>query len=228
MSSLAILSLGSNVEWECKLPDNPIGRQYQSPERIPSSSCAVLQQNEVASNNTPSRNKFDSCKAGQILVPEKILEHALTRIQTTCGKITHVSSLYRTRPLEDQNLRQPNFCNIVIAIESLLSPDQLLRETHRIESEMGRVRNPGFQWGPRTLDIDIITFAVQSIRTPTLTIPHPQYRYRDFVLVPLQEILPDFIDPITHESLDEMLSRILPRQRTIIDRKLFVISTELS
>lgn len=75
---------------------------------------------------------------------------------------------------------QGPFLNQMIAIETELSPQDLLAELKRIETDAGRVRRA--RWGPRTLDLDIVLFENQSVREPGLTVPHPELSNRDFWL----------------------------------------------
>jgi 2-amino-4-hydroxy-6-hydroxymethyldihydropteridine diphosphokinase len=75
---------------------------------------------------------------------------------------------------------QEPFLNQMIAIETELSPRELLEEIHRIEAEAGRVRD--VRWGPRTLDLDIVLFERQSVNEPGLTVPHPELANRSFWL----------------------------------------------
>ncbi len=75
---------------------------------------------------------------------------------------------------------QGPFLNQMIAIETELSPQDLLAELKRIETDAGRIRTA--RWGPRTLDLDIVLFEKQSVREPGLTVPHPELSNRDFWL----------------------------------------------
>jgi 2-amino-4-hydroxy-6-hydroxymethyldihydropteridine diphosphokinase len=75
---------------------------------------------------------------------------------------------------------QGPFLNQMIAIETELSPQDLLAELRRIEIDAGRIRTA--RWGPRTLDLDIVLFEKQSVREPGLTVPHPELSNRDFWL----------------------------------------------
>ncbi len=75
---------------------------------------------------------------------------------------------------------QDPFLNQMIAIETELSPQDLLAELKRIEIDAGRIRTA--RWGPRTLDLDIVLFEKQSVREPGLTVPHPELSNRDFWL----------------------------------------------
>jgi 2-amino-4-hydroxy-6-hydroxymethyldihydropteridine diphosphokinase len=83
-------------------------------------------------------------------------------------------------------IAQGPFLNQMIAIETELSPTELLGELHRIEAEAGRVRSE--RWGPRTLDLDIVLFERQSVREPGLTVPHPELSNRPFWLGELKTL----------------------------------------
>lgn len=88
----------------------------------------------------------------------------------------------------------PRFVNGAVLLETPLAPESLLAELHEIETRFGRARPS--RWAPRTLDLDLI-FLGQEIRaTPTLRLPHPAAFYRRFVLDPLVEIAPDWLDPV--------------------------------
>lgn len=97
------------------------------------------------------------------------------------------SSLWRTKPWG--KLDQPDFLNMAIAIETSLQPEDLLTFCLALEAREGRLRNE--RWGPRPLDIDIITFGTLEMRTANLTVPHPRAHERAFVLAPVFEIAPE-------------------------------------
>ena len=102
------------------------------------------------------------------------------------------SSFYRSKPLGPQG--QADFINAVAQIASDLSAPELLARLQQIETGQGRVRGKQ-RWGPRTLDIDILLYGDEIIDKETLTVPHPQIRYRNFVLLPLLELAPDIDIP---------------------------------
>lgn len=108
-----------------------------------------------------------------------------------CCVVKH-SSLYASKPLGLQD--QPDFVNAVAAVDTTLSAQRLLEALHSLETRHGRVRTAR-QWGPRTLDLDLLVFGSVSILSPTLTVPHPALVERDFVLHPLYEIAPDLHVP---------------------------------
>ncbi|AXY00370.1 MULTISPECIES: 2-amino-4-hydroxy-6-hydroxymethyldihydropteridine diphosphokinase [Vibrio] len=97
------------------------------------------------------------------------------------------SSLYSSTPMGPQN--QPDYINAVVAINTNLTPLELLDCTQAIEQEQGRVRKEE-RWGPRTLDLDIVLFGNEVINSERLTVPHYGMREREFVLYPLAEIAP--------------------------------------
>jgi 2-amino-4-hydroxy-6-hydroxymethyldihydropteridine diphosphokinase len=99
------------------------------------------------------------------------------------------SSDYATPPWGDE--QQANFINACIEIDTSLDPHALLFTLHRIETKFGRDRANERRWGPRTLDLDLITYDEVSLQKPELTLPHPRLFERAFVLVPLAEIAPN-------------------------------------
>jgi 2-amino-4-hydroxy-6-hydroxymethyldihydropteridine diphosphokinase len=128
---------------------------------------------------------------------QRLREHSRVRVLET-------SSLYRTAPL--LVAEQPWFINGVVLCETDLSPKDLLDLLHRIETDFGRVRQA--RWGPRTLDLDLLTFGDRQINLPELTLPHPHLHERRFVLEPLLEIDPDWVHPTLKVAGRDLLKRI--------------------
>jgi 2-amino-4-hydroxy-6-hydroxymethyldihydropteridine diphosphokinase len=102
------------------------------------------------------------------------------------------SSLYRSAPLGPAG--QPDYVNAVAELETGLEPEVLLDALQAIEAAHGRVRSVE-QWGPRTLDLDLLLYDERLIRTGRLTVPHPEMSRRNFVIGPLAEIAPDVSIP---------------------------------
>lgn len=101
------------------------------------------------------------------------------------------SSNYETPPWG--MAEQPAFVNACIAVETNLSPHALLDRALAVERTLGRDRAGAPRWGPRTIDIDLLTYDELSLEEPGLVLPHPRIFERAFVLVPLGEIRPDLV-----------------------------------
>jgi 2-amino-4-hydroxy-6-hydroxymethyldihydropteridine diphosphokinase len=99
-------------------------------------------------------------------------------------RVLRSSRVYETEPVGGP--AQPEYLNAVVEIETSLEPLALLHACLDVEQELGRVR--GERWGPRTIDIDLLTFDERSIDEPDLVVPHPRMHERAFVLVPLAEL----------------------------------------
>ena len=95
------------------------------------------------------------------------------------------SSIYETDPVCDVD--QPLFLNLVVGLETSLSPEALFEFLMELEAEFGRVRTT--RWGPRTLDLDLLVYENERRRTASLELPHPRMMERSFVLVPLTELV---------------------------------------
>ncbi len=107
---------------------------------------------------------------------------AIARLPDT--DVLAISPVYQTAPVGGPV--QPDYLNAVLIVATGLPPDDLLAAAHGIEAEFGRVRTQRF--GPRTLDIDIISYAAEVSRDPVLTLPHPRAHERAFVLAPWRDI----------------------------------------
>lgn len=114
------------------------------------------------------------------------------------------SSLYETEPwgVEDQ----PRFINMVVMVETTKPPMELLNTLKSIESEMGR--KPSKRWGPRLIDLDILLYGDLVLSEDVLKIPHPLLEKREFVLIPLSEIAPDLVHPISGKTIAELLKEL--------------------
>lgn len=133
---------------------------------------------------------------------KNFLDNARVRIHLLAGTVVKSSSRYETAAWG--NTDQAAFQNQAVAIDTLLSPDLLLFTLQAIEDSLGRKRDE--QWGPRTIDIDILLFGDQVINQPNLIIPHPAMPERKFALMPLAELIPDGVHPITGKTIAAMLS----------------------
>lgn len=111
------------------------------------------------------------------------------------------SSMYETEPWGIKN--QPYFINMVLEIDTDLSPKELLKILKNIENDIGREES--FKWGPRSIDLDILLFDDLVFRENNLQIPHPLMHKRDFVLKPLCEIAPYKIHPVMKKKILDLL-----------------------
>ena len=103
---------------------------------------------------------------------------------------------------------QPDFVNSVIAVRTTMEPQELLECMLRVELEHGRDRQNSPPNGPRTLDLDLLVHGSRIIEGPSLTLPHPRMHQRAFVLVPLEEIAPDLVNPRTGLSVQSHIREI--------------------
>ena len=110
-----------------------------------------------------------------------------------------VSPVYETQPMGGPDEQGP-YLNLVVelAVPPTLDPYRLLGECRRLEAAAGRVRT--VRWGPRTLDVDVVWIDGVSLDDPELTVPHPRWRERRFVLAPLADLAPDLADLASLEA----------------------------
>jgi 2-amino-4-hydroxy-6-hydroxymethyldihydropteridine diphosphokinase len=129
-----------------------------------------------------------------------ILEAALITLDEHAD-ITLVSrsKWYKTRPIGPP---QPDYLNGCALLQTMLEPLPLLEQLLEIERRFGRVR--GERWGPRSLDLDVLLYADRLVETDRLQIPHPRMRERAFVLVPLAEIAPDWVEPVSGLTIEAL------------------------
>jgi 2-amino-4-hydroxy-6-hydroxymethyldihydropteridine diphosphokinase len=124
-------------------------------------------------------------------------------------EVKRVSSIYETEPVGVGG--QPWFLNAVIEGETELFPIQLLDRLQSIEIQLGRRRVYGRGAEPRTIDIDILLYGNFQIRSERLVVPHPRLYARRFVLEPLVELAPELRDPVSHQTIRELLAATADR-----------------
>ena len=122
-------------------------------------------------------------------------------------KLVRASTLYESEPWGEKN--QPWFVNAALEVKTSLPPDEFLKKMQEIELRLGRVRDENTKkWGEREIDIDIIFWGNEIINEENLKVPHPYAHKRAFVLVPLLELIPDFIHPVLKKSLLDIHSEL--------------------
>ncbi|MGK5640094.1 2-amino-4-hydroxy-6-hydroxymethyldihydropteridine diphosphokinase [Streptomyces sp. URMC 126] len=122
------------------------------------------------------------------------LQGAVDALEDTPGlRVKAVSPVYETEPWGVEPGSQPAYFNAVVLVKTTLPPASLLERGHAIEEAFERVRDE--RWGPRTIDVDIVTYQDVISDDPLLTLPHPRAHERAFVLVPWYDVDPEAIVP---------------------------------
>jgi len=129
------------------------------------------------------------------------MEKAVILIDENIGKITSRSSIYETEAWGNKD--QPSFYNQVLVVESAFSANDIMNKILEIEKKMGRIRT--VKNAARIIDIDILFYKYEIIEDSLLTIPHKEIPNRRFVLMPLNEIAPNYIHPVLKTSIAELL-----------------------
>lgn len=133
-----------------------------------------------------------------------ILEAAIEALDRSPGiKVNLMSAWYQTKAIGPP---QPDYINGCIVAGVKQEPQSLLQILLDIEKQFGRTR--GEKWGPRTLDLDLLLYDDLILETAVLQIPHPRIRERAFVLVPLAEIVPQWIEPVSGKTIEELVKAV--------------------
>lgn len=138
---------------------------------------------------------------------KEILDKAIELLTEKIGVIISQSKDYETKPWGVTD--QPDFLNLAIAIHTKLKPLEILEQTQSIENQLGRVRKE--RWGARLIDIDIMFYGDEIIDEPNLKVPHPLIQERDFALIPLAEIAPNFVHPVLGKTVLELSESLIER-----------------
>jgi 2-amino-4-hydroxy-6-hydroxymethyldihydropteridine diphosphokinase len=132
------------------------------------------------------------------------LDKAINLLNSKVGKVAKQSTYIVTKAVGMQNA--DDFLNACIELHTSLKPLELLSQLKEIEIELGRQSNSKGKYESRTIDLDIIFFNQLIFSSKELTIPHPKYHLRDFVLIPLLEINSNIIDPLIHLKLKQLIN----------------------
>ena len=148
-------------------------------------------------------NKTVILLGGNVGNTELVFQEANVHIDQDLGRIVKESSVYRTDAwgVEDQ----PAYLNQVIVVETNLSPQEVLAGCLSIEKKLGRDREEEKRWHSRILDLDVLFYENEIINTEDLIVPHPRISERNFVLVPLSEIMPEYLHPVHNKTIREIL-----------------------
>ncbi len=140
---------------------------------------------------------------------------AVEEIERKIGRV-----LAKSNTIESESwgfVSKNRFMNMVLCVDTNLLPMELLTACNEIETAAGRIEKSCCAiYADRTLDIDILYYDKEIIRTENLTVPHPHIAERDFVLIPLCEIAADFIDPLTGKTIIQMLEELSKNKRSEI------------
>lgn len=134
---------------------------------------------------------------------KKNLEKTIEKLKERISDI-QVSKFYETEPWG--YTKQDKFLNAAIRGTTFLSPSELLKFIKKVEEKIGRVER--FKWGPREIDIDILFYDDMVSKDDSLTIPHPFLQERKFVLEPLMDLDPDFIHPVSKQTVRHLYKKL--------------------
>lgn len=173
------------IKLEIRKPNAPVQQEFESV------SVTITRKRHMAAIGLGS-NMGDS---------KTKLKQAISRMrEDICCSVVKESDFVISTPYG--GVKQDDFVNGVVLLETYYEPEELLDFLHRIEKENGRERL--VHWGPRTLDLDILLYDDLIMDTENLTIPHPDMQNRDFVLLPLKEIAPWYRHPLTGKTILQM------------------------
>ncbi len=145
------------------------------------------------------------------------MKRAIARLSAEEGiSIRTVSPLYETVPVGGPV--QGRFLNACAVLKTALPPEELLLKLLSIEDQLGRMRDE--RWGPRLIDLDLLSYEEVTLKTPILELPHPRLAERDFVLIPLFDIAPDLLI----SGLDMTVSDIIAARGPATGVNLFRLS----
>jgi 2-amino-4-hydroxy-6-hydroxymethyldihydropteridine diphosphokinase len=136
--------------------------------------------------------------------PPQVLAAALARLDRGKLKLQASSPIMASAPLGPSRRR---YANAAAIVRTRLEPSALLAKLQRIERKFGR-RRTGARWGARVLDLDIVLWDGGAFSAPGLTVPHPAFRTRAFVLAPALAIAPRWRDPLTGLTLRHLHARL--------------------
>ncbi len=163
----------------------------------------------ILPHNLPDRvlimkNQVYLLLGGNLGDVRKIFSQTIELIQSSVGKVKTLSPVYQSEPWGFE--ANESFLNQVAIVETNLDPEGLLREILAVEKKMGRVRNDeNGKYSSRPIDIDILFYNDCIINNHNLIVPHPRLHLRNFTLVPLNDVSPDFYHPVFKRTIAELV-----------------------
>jgi 2-amino-4-hydroxy-6-hydroxymethyldihydropteridine diphosphokinase len=142
----------------------------------------------------------------------KYLKSAVEMIARGIGKVIRMSSVYETEPFGFNAKKQ--FFNMCVLVETELSPRRILEVISEIETSLGRKRMTE-KYVSRTIDIDILFYDDVILNEPFLIIPHPELHKRNFALIPMAEVGPEFIHPVFGKTITRLLEESTDRHKVV-------------
>ncbi|HSG57828.1 MAG TPA: 2-amino-4-hydroxy-6-hydroxymethyldihydropteridine diphosphokinase [Paracoccaceae bacterium] len=139
--------------------------------------------------------------------PRAVVAKAAELIDGTLGNVLGLSRIIETAPV-GPSLRR--YANGALVLESSLAPAELLMALQHLEAQLGRVKR-GQRWRSRVIDLDIVLWSGGIVAEPHLSVPHPLFRLRDFVLRPAASIAPGWRDPVSGYTLAQLFARLTRR-----------------
>jgi len=141
----------------------------------------------------------------------KVISDAVKKISESIGKVSTLSQVYESTPWRVDG--QANYLNQMLEVKTIFSAQDILAAILKIEKDLGRVRIE--KWGERLIDIDIIFFNNDIIETAELCIPHRHMHERNFVLVPLHEIAPNFFHPKYKKTVAQLYNESRDSEKVV-------------
>ena len=154
----------------------------------------------------PKKNRVILSFGGNIDDPKSKILLAYELVEAKIGPICSKSSFYSSKSWGFESIN--DFINSIIIIETDLSPIELLKATQGVEIELGRQPKKEKGYESRPIDIDIIDYSTMVIEGANIQIPHKLMHQRNFVLIPLLEILPNWIHPVFNKKLTQLIAEI--------------------
>lgn len=143
-----------------------------------------------------------------------LIENTSKLIYNNIGKMINESSFYKSPPWGFTH--ENSFLNKVLFIETNFDAQKVLDECQSIERKMGRLRTNSSEYEAREIDVDILFFNDEIIKTQDLTVPHPRIEERRFALLPMSEIAENFIHPVLKCSIFDVLNNCKDNSKVVI------------